>query len=218
MRLFLVMYLLLLVGAPLAAQAPALYTFETAPFILNATTPFSNVAPASGGPGGFTASFTNAPLSNGVVVSSGNFTEFGFSGQFLFVPGGAETMTVTFNTPIQGLIVNFAYNSSSSNSPSRFEAVVGANIYSDSGAILSAFPGGTLNFTNPTSFTSVDFRAFNSQGVQAEWALDNLSLQFAAVPEPTTWALIGVGTLGTAVYAWRKKRLAVKAGMAKLKV
>ena len=40
----------------------------------------------------------------------------------------------------------------------------------------------------------------------------------SAVPEPTTWALIGVGTLGTGVYAWRKKRLAINAGMEELKV
>jgi len=41
---------------------------------------------------------------------------------------------------------------------------------------------------------------------------------FAAVPEPTTWALIGVGTFGAGAFAWRKKRLATKAGMAKLTV
>lgn len=44
------------------------------------------------------------------------------------------------------------------------------------------------------------------------------TFQIAAVPEPTTWALIGVGAFGAGAYAWRKKRLAIEAGMAKLKV
>ncbi|HQR05516.1 MAG TPA: PEP-CTERM sorting domain-containing protein [Gemmatales bacterium] len=39
-----------------------------------------------------------------------------------------------------------------------------------------------------------------------------------AVPEPTTWALIGVGTLGAGVVAWRKRQLAIKASMAQLRV
>jgi hypothetical protein len=32
------------------------------------------------------------------------------------------------------------------------------------------------------------------------------NLLLTAVPEPTTWALIGLVTLGTGTYAWRKKR------------
>ena len=43
-------------------------------------------------------------------------------------------------------------------------------------------------------------------------------LLLTAVPEPTTWALIGIGLIGSGAYAWRKKRLAIKAGMAKLTV
>lgn len=39
-----------------------------------------------------------------------------------------------------------------------------------------------------------------------------------AVPEPTTWALIGVGAVGAGVYAWRKKRLANKLVMAEIEV
>lgn len=66
--------------------------------------------------------------------------------------------------------------------------------------------------TNPVSPTTWD-------QVDGTNTTNDLSYQltFAAVPEPTTWALIGVGTIGTGAYAWRKRRLAIKAGMAKLK-
>ncbi len=43
------------------------------------------------------------------------------------------------------------------------------------------------------------------------------NFQFAAVPEPTTWALIGVVTLGTGAYTWKKRRQAIKNRFAKSK-
>jgi hypothetical protein len=216
LRAMLAVTLLSLPGT-LVAQSPALYTFETAPFNLNATTPFANVAPASGGPAGFTASFANLPVPAGVTVASGGFAVYGFVGQNLFVPTGPQTMTVTLNMPIDGLIVNFAYNSESVDSPARFEAVVGANIYNSSGTILGTSPGGTLSFSNPTPFTSVDFRAFDDAGTQVQWALDNLSLQFAAVPEPTTWALLGVCTVGCSAYALNKRRRNIRKSFGRVK-
>lgn len=58
----------------------------------------------------------------------------------------------------------------------------------------------------------------NANGVFANTSGPYQMQVLAAVPEPTTWALIGIGTIGAGAYAWRKKRLATKAGMAKLKV
>lgn len=43
-------------------------------------------------------------------------------------------------------------------------------------------------------------------------------ISFAAVPEPTTWALIGISTLGAGAFMWRKKRNAFKAENTELKV
>ncbi len=40
---------------------------------------------------------------------------------------------------------------------------------------------------------------------------------FAAVPEPTTWALIGIVTLGTGAYTWKKRRQAIKKSFGRLK-
>ena len=41
-------------------------------------------------------------------------------------------------------------------------------------------------------------------------------MRITAVPEPTTWALICVGTIGTGIYAWRKRRSANRVEMEKL--
>ena len=76
--------------------------------------------------------------------------------------------------------------------------------------------GGNFVYNNNTGGFSGGWSDPSAYGGQASF-YSSFTLAFAAVPEPTTWALIGVGTLGTGVYAWRKKRLAVRAGMAKLK-
>lgn len=86
------------------------------------------------------------------------------------------------------------------------------------------FAGGlTTQFDATTSDTSVG-RVWNNDVNSSTGTLNSngnglvTQFTFAAVPEPTTWALIAVGTIGAGLYAWRKKRLATKAGMTKLTV
>ncbi|HQR06862.1 MAG TPA: PEP-CTERM sorting domain-containing protein [Gemmatales bacterium] len=201
MRTFMIVVAAVFLVSHLGAQTSAVYNFETAPFFLSSTTPFTNAPPASG-PGGFTATFTSAPTASGVSVNFTSLGFFGFSSQFLNA-STPQTLTVTFNVPVITLSVNFTYTTGQTTPPAHFEADVGSNVYSGG----TSSPGGTLNFTNPTPFSSVVFFAIDNTGSQTAWAIDNLTLTPAAVPEPATVALLGFSVAGVAgaVYWWRRK-------------
>lgn len=79
---------------------------------------------------------------------------------------------------------------------------------------VTSLPG--VTYDNAVGITPVG--GFPTSDALAGGPYFGPTFEFTAVPEPTTWALIGVGAIGASVYAWRKKRLATKAGMAKLKV
>jgi hypothetical protein len=44
--------------------------------------------------------------------------------------------------------------------------------------------------------------------VPADWVLDRATGQLTAVPEPGTFALLGMGAVGLLAFAWRRKRAA----------
>jgi hypothetical protein len=60
-----------------------------------------------------------------------------------------------------------------------------------------------LGFSNPNGFDQLRVRA-TANSIPAdsqELALDNLNVQ-PTVPEPSTFALLGIGAIGLLAYAW----------------
>jgi hypothetical protein len=68
-------------------------------------------------------------------------------------------------------------------------------------------PGNWLIWDN---VTPVGGQVTITDGSIGAGILNAMRISLTAVPEPTTWALIGAATLVTGAYAWRKKRLARK--------
>jgi PEP-CTERM motif len=148
------------------------------------------------------------------------------------LPGGLST---TFATNVGGdntLVYSGALALSSSytgGSPKDFDIVItlqnpffydpaNGNLLMDvsnfGGEITTQFDADSNDGLISRAF-STDVNSTTADGADSFGLVTQFS--FAAVPEPTTWVLIGVGTLGTGAYTWRKRRLAIKAGMAKLK-
>jgi hypothetical protein len=85
---------------------------------------------------------------------------------------------------------------------------LGAGILSYTSDVTTAATGNTLTFSSPTfsNLSTVTFRlyGFNSEGTTGTGGLEgNFIFAGEVVPEPTTWALIG---LGAAFVLWRIRR------------
>jgi len=134
------------------------YDFSAPQFLLGQNTPFSAVAPNIG-PSTFLADFSANTSS--YVISVGYWPLF--SGQALLSQcfGCAQTMTITFNTPVYAVSVNFA----------SIVSGFTLNLTSAVGTTSASYgpTGGTINFSSETPFTWIQL----GTGI---FAVDNLTL------------------------------------------
>lgn len=187
-----------------AYATPITYTFEAPQFAFGETTPLLSRAPNIG-PATFLTSFTTSPTANGLAVFSGSVPNSLFSGQHLIDPTGVpDTLLLTFNTPIFFLQVDFGLfqGLTSPAGQLRLTTPVGTAIQAG-GSVGGSFQGGTLVFNSATPFVAAQLAGFNSTGGQIFFAIDDLVLDTAPIPEPATAVLV---LTGLAVMAGRRLR------------
>ncbi|MBV8131912.1 MAG: VPDSG-CTERM sorting domain-containing protein [Alphaproteobacteria bacterium] len=193
-------------GAGVSDAAPIIYSFEAPGFLLGQTTPLLNKPPDAAGPPTFTTSFTDAVDPNGYQIT--NIPENGLMvGQSLFAPIVTSPLTLTFNTPVTQLSVDFAIDIPNGFPPGFLQLMTPSGTVDQPSSNVgggNGFQGGTLDFITASPFTTATLQGFFAPGGATQIDIDNLNLTPAPVAEPSTLGLLG---LGLAVLAgWRRKR------------
>ena len=193
-------------GAGVSYAAPIIYSFEAPVFTLGQTTPLLNKPPDAAGPATFLTSFTDAVDANGYVISNVHNNNL-MVGQTLFELTATSALTLTFNTPVTQLSVDFAINTGFA-APGSLRLVTPSGTVNQVGSnVGGGFPGGTLNFTTATPFTTATLEGFQPGGtVPTQIEIDNLNLTpiVTGVPEPSTLGLLAFGS--AVLIGWRRKR------------
>ena len=195
---------------PVYAQADTVtYTFEQPNFVVGNTTPI--VRGPDIGPSGFAATFTSAPQAGAfIILDSGQPVPL-ITGQYLTIPitfNTNNTLTVTLNTPINSVSVNFGIQilfpspgqlvlTSAAGSTSQLSALMGGGLNQ----------GGVLTFSTTIPFSSFTLAAFDNFGNPTRFAIDDLIMETASaepVPEPATIFLLSAGLAGVVFKARRR--------------
>ena len=161
--------------------ATVTYTFEPPAFAAGQTTPFLGYAPQIGS-SSFRADFTSSPSANGLVIGTIGSSPL-FSGLSLFdpfPPSGANTLTITLNTPVNGVQLDFALFL-----PGSLQLTSSAGTVS--APTVPSTQYGTLTFNSVAPFTQFTLQGFDTSHTATKLAIDNLVMTL--VPEPSAIAL-----------------------------
>ena len=197
---------------PVYVQAdPVTYTFEQPNFAVGNTTPI--VRGPNSGPSGFQATFTAAPQAGAFIILDFGQPNALITGQYLTIPITSDannTLTVTLNTPITSVSVNFAIQLLFP-SPGQLVLTSPAGSTSQLSASIDGTlnQGGVLTFSTAIPFSSFTLAAFNNFGQPTRFSIDDLIMETASaepVPEPATIFLISAGLAGVVFKVRRRYR------------
>ena len=195
---------------PVYAQADTVtYTFDAPNFVVGSTTPI--VGSPNSGPAGFQATFTAAPEAGAFTILDSGQPNPLITGQYLtntILVNANNTLTVTLNTPITSVSVNFAIQILFP-SPGQLVLTSPAGSTSQASALLPGAglnQGGVLTFSTAIPFTSFTLAALNNFGQPTRFAIDDLIMETAPaeVPEPATIFLLSAGLVGAVFKARRR--------------
>ena len=194
---------------PTYAQADTVtYTFDQPNFLVGSSTPIRG-SPNSG-PAGFLATFTAAPEAGSFVILDFGQPNALITGQYLTNTinfNANNTLTVTLNTPINSVSVNFAIQILF---PSPGQLVLtspaGSTFQLSASIDGTLNQGGVLTFSSAIPFSSFTLAAFNNFGQPTRFAIDDLVMETGSaepVPEPATIFLLSAGLAGAVLKARR---------------
>jgi fibronectin-binding autotransporter adhesin len=177
-------------------------TISSPAITADGTVILSPTASPGGGPGNLT--FTNSlTLASGVAIQFDIYDATGAAGTGygLITAAGGLNLTAGANT--------ITFNLVSTNSTGGAAAAINFNAgvpyswtFASSSSAITGFNPNQFNLvSNFINSTGGGTFSFTESG-------NNLDLNFTPVPEPSTWAMIGLGVLGMAAVGLRKRRSA----------
>jgi hypothetical protein len=185
-----------------SAGITEVYTFDAPNFMFGENTPLSGRAPnITSGAGLLTDFTTSGPPA---TVFDANFFPLNglFTGQFLVMFDRGNTLTLTFNTPVQGVSFDFGLNGTLPGftlvvtSSNGVESIPATNVGGGNGMFGGTY---TSNWASPVTTLTIHALEPNF-GELIEFGIDNLAV---TVPTPGAAALLGLGGL----VAGRRRRM-----------
>lgn len=170
---------------------------------------------------GTTSAFALNLVTNG-GFETGDFSGWVKNGSFMYVNsnntlsgsysaalgsrGELGSLTQTINT-LPGLLYELSFGlATSGGQPSEFHALLnGTTMFSTTNAGNTPYSLVSLFFTAGASPTEITFLERNDPGA---FSLDNVSVDLAPVPEPSTLLLLGIGLLGAGFLRKRSQKKA----------
>ncbi|MDR3465457.1 MAG: PEPxxWA-CTERM sorting domain-containing protein [Xanthobacteraceae bacterium] len=154
----------------------------------------------------------SAPYSFAIGPNGGLFSNIdGGAGTVVTSAGSAAgvapaSLTLTFATPVQGISFNFANSDffGSDGKDTLTATINGTTVATATAAFPSngdLYAEGSFFYTNPNGFTSITLTSTDGVGPQ-DLVIGDLT---AAVPEPSTWAMLVLGFAGVGFMAYRRK-------------